>query len=396
MRWDLAFAVVSLSCAAALADDSVLPGRRGQFPKTRDDVHLEMVFNTVLCTEGRLGDESGVVDVVWGSCTPNQPPGVYNSSYMPFFVDNRAGFDVAWYQAHHPDWLAYKCDRVTLAYLDDKHQPPLDFANPAVQAYQWSVWVDGPLSQGYPSIAIDLLHLTNNFGRCGHFDGSNWVQEYNGETDQAKYRHDVLAWESATYKHIHGQTPTATMQVNVSYDPDESLADNQKLMTTTDLLFDERGFTNYGNIPNYPTPELWEAIREQILYDQSQKVCYMINGEEPSDDITPDERQWAIGNYLLVRDNCTYMYMTGQQDYGDLVTFFEYGKHFGHPTGDMQLTQGAWERPYSKGLTLVDPFDSGATVDLPPGSWVDVNGNPVSSPVNLAPHTALLLLKAPG
>jgi len=133
MRWVLALAVVSLSCAVALADDSVLPGRRGQFPKTRDDVHLEMVFNTVLCTEGRLGDESGVIDMVWGSCTPNQPPGVYNSSYMPFFVDYRTGFDVAWYQAHHPDWLAYKCDRTSLAYLDEKHQPPLDFANPAVQ-----------------------------------------------------------------------------------------------------------------------------------------------------------------------------------------------------------------------------------------------------------------------
>jgi hypothetical protein len=392
MRVLLAGLFALLSTTAAWAHDGSVTARSGPFPETKKNIHLEMVFNAA----SDINQETGIVDLVWGSYLPTTPPGMYNSSYMPFFVDNRAGFDVAWYQAHHADWLAYKCDRTSLAYLDEKHQPPLDFANPAVQAYQQANWIDQPLDAGYQSIAIDLLHLTNNSGRCGHFDGSQWVQEYNGETDQRKYRRDVLAWEKLMLQHIHAYNGTATMQVNVTYDIGTLFsADNLKLMTTADLLFDERGFTNWGDARNVPTPDEWTTIVAKLQEVQSHGLCYMTNGQEPGTnaDITPGERQWVIGNYLLVRNNCTYMYMTGRQDYGALVVFPEYAADFGSPAGDMSLVQGAWERLYSSGLTLVNPYDATAVVDLPPGHWTDVDGNRVTSPVTLQHQTALLLLK---
>ena len=126
----------------------------------------------------------------------------------------------------------------------------------------------------------------------------------------------------------------------------------------------------------------------------------MTNGEEPgpSNNISQKERLWVIANYLLVRNDCTYMYMSGfknkQQDYGRLILFPEYTLNIGHPTAVMTKTQGVWERLYSNGLTLVNPYNRTATVQLPQGSWNDVNGNPVASPVSLPQQTGQVLLQA--
>jgi hypothetical protein len=87
------------------------------------------------------------------------------------------------------------------------------------------------------------------------------------------------------------------------------------------------------------------------------------------------------------------MYMSGRQDYGHLITFKEYGIAVGHPTSDMTQQDGVWERSYSNGLTLVNPAASSATVTLPDGTWVDVNGNTVGPTVTLDGQTAQVLLK---
>lgn len=372
------------------------PARRGPFPDTRSGIHLEMVFNYAM--NGDYDPETGVVDLVWGADLPDAPPGMYNSAYIPFDVDDFQN-DVAWYQQHHPDWLAYECDRTTLAYVPGSDRAPLDFANPDVRTYQWANWVDHKIDVGYRSIAVDLLALTNDQGRCGHFDLShNWVPQYNGHADQMKFRRDVLNWERMTYRHIHAYSATATMQVNAVYVYDTPYADdNLALMTTADLLFDERGFTEFGYAPAVPTPEHWQTIVDKIAYVQSKGLCYTLENEEPGTNgqITAAERQWAMANYLLVRDGCTYMYVTGQQDYGTLVDSNDYRIAVGRPKGGKFMTQGIWERNYTSGLALVNPFDATATVTLPHGHWQDVNGNPAGPSVTLTKQTALVLLKAP-
>jgi len=393
------FCLALAAAVLAAAPPSAQAARPGPFPRTSSGVHIEIPFNTYI---DDLDDEKGAVDVVWGSRVANLPPGVYNSSYMPFFVDNRSGFDEQWYRDHHPDWLAYACDKKTLAYLDDKHQPPLDFANPAVRRFQWQTWIDAQFEAGYPSIAVDLLHLGNYNGRCGHFDArGKWVAQYDGSVHQPEYRRDVLAWVGATYKHVHNYTsasmptPVATMQINVSWDGTEADDDNKALMSSADLAFDERGVTDYGNDPPHPTAELWQRIVDEIVDLQAKHVCYMLMGEEPQshDAITPAERQWAIANYLLVRNNCTYMYMSGQQEYGYFFPMPEYGVAIGRPAGDREIVQGVYERAYSNGLVLVNPSDTQFRVRLPSGQWKDVNGNALGPRVAMKPWTGLILLK---
>lgn len=368
------------------------------FPRTAENIHLEMIFNY---NEPDPNVEAGVVDVVWGSNYATQPTGVYNTAYIPYSVDNFTS-SLKWYRNHHPDWLEYLCDGKTLAFeFGTTTLAPLDFANPAVQAFQWKKWVDAPLSQGYQGIAVDTLSLTNNWQRCGHYDTfGNWVQQYTGAADDAAFRHDVLGWESATYQHVQGYSPTATMQVNVAYQFGEPVADNIQLMTTADLLLDERGFTNWGGPPARPTPTEWRKIVSVMKTVQAKGLCYMTNGEISSltQDISQEDRLWVIANYLLLKNNCTYMYMTGfgadgSQDYGRLVTFPEYSIAIGSPTGAMTKTQGVWLREFSGGLALVNPYTSAFTVTLPAGSYNDVNGNPVGAAVTLAGQSGLVLLK---
>ncbi len=370
--------------------------RANLFPRTTDNIHLEMVFNF---DQQDLSQESGAVDLVWGSSYATQPTGMYNSAYIPYAEDNY-GYSVSWYQQNHPDWLEYQCDKKTLAFeFGSTTIAPLDFANPDVMQFQWTNWVDAPLAQGYQGIAVDTMDLTNDWARCGHFTAAGqWVQQYSGKPTDPKFRHDVLAWESATYQHVQQYSPTATMQVNISYQFGQSMQDNLQLMTTTDLLFDERGFTNWGD-GNPVTPSEWAKIVSVLNYVQSKGLCYMTNGEElgPSKKISQQERLWVISNYLLVRNDCTYMYMSGfngqQQDYGRLILFPEYSIDIGQPTGAMQKIQRVWERAYSNGLTIVNPFNRTATVTLPNGSWIDVNGNPVGPDVTLPQQTGQVLLK---
>ncbi len=59
-----------------------------------------------------------------------------------------------------------------------------------------------------------------------------------------------------------------------------------------------------------------------LQYVQRKGVCYMTNGEESSltTDIPQSARLWVVANYLLVKNNCTYMYMTGFDADGDRIT----------------------------------------------------------------------------
>jgi len=374
-------------------------GRTQYFPNTTDGIHLELVFNFNM---NNPNVEKGVVDMVWGSSYATEPSGVYNTSYIPYSVDNFTN-PVAWYKTNHPEWLEYLCDQKTLAFeFGSTTLAPLNFANPAVQAYQWATWVDAPLAQGYSGIAVDDMDLTNDWQRCGHFDSSGeWVQQYTGQSDDPAFRRDELDWEAATYKHVHEYSETATMQVNVTYQFGQPNADNLQLMTTTDLLFDERGFTNWGTGSHVPTPADWLEIVKVLKYVQSKGLCYMTNGEEPGPtaDISQQERLWVLANYLLVKNRCTYVYMSGitkgQQDYGTLHVFPEYSIAIGHATGPMIKTQGVWERLFSGGLTLVNPYNTTTTVTLPTNSYVDVNGNAVGPTVTLTRQTGQILLLAP-
>jgi hypothetical protein len=376
-----------------------LSPRRNQFPPTPSGIHLNLVFNYRVKDVHR---EIGLVDVVWGASSP-YPKQVYNQFYTPFERDGPYGAShgLSWWKRHHPDWIEYRCDRTTVAFeFGERRNVPIDIANPVVRAYQRSSAVDPALSAGYRGIDFDNLELGDYWHRCGHYKaGGTWVQQYTGKTNDPQYTSDVIGWAKATFGYIHRHSQTATMAINFSYDGNFSAALNHELAVQADEVLDEGGFTNYGTQGhNVTTPQEWRNIVGLIAAVQSNNGCYMENGEEPalSKDMTQAERLWVVANYLLIRDDCTYVWMSGftkngGQDYGRILLYPEYSLDVGKPLGDAQATGRAWERLYSNGLALVNPSNFSAKVLLK-GEYVDENGRRYSGEITLAKSTGQILL----
>lgn len=131
---------------------------------------------------------------------------------------------------------------------------------------------------------------------------------------------------------------------------------------------------------------------------QAGTSCYMENGEEPSlsSKIPQTDRLWVVANYLLTRDDCTYVWMSGftangGQDYGRIILFPEYDLTIGAPAGPRQAVGRGWQRAYSHGLALVNP--SSAAVSFPLAqTYVDENGTPYGGSIALPPYSGQILL----
>ncbi len=372
--------------------------RRALFPSTPSGVHLELVFNYAVAD---VRNEIGHVDVVWGANAP-RPRGIFNQSYTTFQREDAYGphptHSVAWWKTHHPDWIEYTCRR-KIAFGFGEPNMPLDIANPAVWQYQRTSAVGPALRAGYQGIAFDNVDLDNDDGRCGHYalDGA-WVAQYTGNYADPAYARDVLSWARSTYAYVHAFSPTATMAINDSYQFDASRAENLALMRDTDMVLDERGFTNWGAKPNVSSTHQWSVIAATIARLQAGGTCYMENGEEPglSSKIAQAERLWVVGNYLLTRDRCTYMWISGftasgAQDYGRILLYPEYRLPIGTPLAPRAAVGAGWERRYSGGIVLVNPSSKAVAFPLA-GSYTDENGTPYSGSVTLASKSAQILL----
>ena len=72
----------------------------------------------------------------------------------------------------------------------------------------------------------------------------------------------------------------------------------------------------------------------------------------------------------------------------------EWDAPVGTPVGEPSNATGAWIRTYTQGLALVNADASNRTVALPPGSWRDLYGVDVSSPLEMAPASGAVLVSA--
>src|SRR5205823_3414748 len=154
-------------------------------------------------------------DFVWGAAVNHIQairagnPNIFITYYIPFhresgtFTNPGATHDLNYWKAMHPDWILYKCDRVTPAYEFGDPNVPLDFSNPDL--VPWQVQTYGlPASQsGYDGIAADNVSLQNYFGACGVYVNGQWRQRYTGEVEDPQWRVDVVAWLARMQQALH-------------------------------------------------------------------------------------------------------------------------------------------------------------------------------------------------
>ena len=100
---------------------------------------------------------------------------------------------------------------------------------------------------------------------------------------------------------------------------------------------------------------------------------------------------WNVANYLLMKGRCTFLHISGVQEYGELLTYPEYRVPIGRPTAGPRKRGGVWWRAYSNGLVLVNPRNAAAEVRVDE-TYTDDSGRPITSPVRLSAHGAAILI----
>ena len=281
-RISLRTLLASAACVTALGGLALVPRSVGDghpagtapnppgIPDTTSGIHIAQVFNFNIHPATA---ERGV-DFVWGSQYPSGPGRTYNTYYVTFDSDSTGSSpnvsveSTAWFTAHMPTAVEYACDRVTPAYESTSDSlTPLDIADPAVQQWQWTLEVLPGLAGGWPGIAFDNLALANGASgppRCGHYDSNGqWVSQYSGKLYDAAYISDVIAWARQMRARIHAFKAADTFVGNFSYDTGLPAASNLALMELFDVIFDERGFSEWGE-RSYPTLSEWTAIVHAI------------------------------------------------------------------------------------------------------------------------------------
>ena len=355
-------------------------------PDTTDNIHVAQIFTSA----DNPAEETGKVDLVWGSYYPDQPPGVFNLYYFPFDRDGDVsshGHALAWFLANHADWIEYTCDKKTPAYEYNDPNVPLDITNPAVIDYMLQTYILPAVKKGYQGIAFDNLDFSNNGARCGVWKDGNWIKQTN-------YVGDILTWAAGMYKTLHALNVSVAM--NFSFDFNDS-SDSYALYKYMDIDVDERGFTNRSKSPdNYLSLTKWLTDIEVIQYlDAHGKGFVTINEmPEPFAQDSQAAMQWALANYLLVKGQYSYIAITGIQEDGHQLVVPEYSAAIGHPLGPMYQSQGVYMRDYSNGLAIVNPSSFGQTFNilLPGNKYQDLYGSKVSL-LTLAPQSGIVLLK---
>jgi hypothetical protein len=390
------------------ADNASFPG----LADTTDNIHIGLPFDFNTNPTAMAGK----IDVVWGTSWAKSLPGnIYGFFYIPYDRDEDTSYypaahNVTWYKANHPDWIEYKCDRSTVAYeFGNGNSVPLDITNPAVISYIEGTYIETALrpGSGYQGIGFDNLDLENagewTGQRCGHYTtNGTWVQQFNGTANDATYRQSILTWAQQIHTFIHTHFPNAVMAVNFSYDPNFS-SDSNKLSNYVDFYVDEQGFTNGNNAsPTNPsawyfTDATWSGKMNWIQNALSLRRGFLSVNQEPVSfaNVTNNQAQWALANYLLMKNNASFVYICGVQQYGYSFLRSEYSAQIGSPVNAMYQKQGIYLRDFTNGMAIVNPSSSTAyTVQLLGATYADLYGNAVGSQIIMPAHSGLILIRS--
>lgn len=385
----------------------VLPGA----PDTTANIHVGLPAMTDISSGQSLLNTTPTVQEVWdwnGGGSVTTYPNIYAGKYFP--VDRQpdsryySGAEpLSWFQTNHPDWLEYKCDRSTIAYeFGQTTDIPLDTSNPAVLSWLESTFYAPAAKSGFGHLDFDNFQMSNagswSGQRCGHWTGapgsSTWVAQYNGTSNDANYRANEVAMARNLQSWLHANFPHVAFAANFSYD-NQYPTDSDSLMSHVDLLFDEQGFSNGNNGPPYNyTGAAWVAKAQHTWSFISAGHGWQDMNQFGNSfgSLTTAQKQWAIANYLLLKNSASWIYICGPQEYGTLLMTPEYNAPVGSPTDTYYQSQSVYMRDFTNGLALVNPSASSSYTVTLSGTHHDLYGNAVGTQVTLPPASGLVLL----
>lgn len=354
----------------------------------------------------------------WGGGNPAAYPSIYKGSYFPSDRQpdtryNAAAEPLSWFETNHPDWLEFTCaaagisESQAIANGDVAYAfghttlIPLDITNPTVLAWEeQTFWGPAAASGSYQQLDFDNFQEGNGGSwsgrRCGHYTTSGaWVQQFNGTNDDPNYRAAETALAQNLETWLHANYPGVALAGNLSW-CDCYLSDEQNLLGHFDLWFDEQGMTAGNNGATGYSGQAWldkVAAVESVV--NAGRGWQDINQEPVSfANTTTAQRQWALANYLLLKNSASWIYICGVGEYHSLLIAPEYAAaQVGTPTDTYYANQGVYRRDFTTGVTFVNPSRSTTyTVAVPAGTYQDLYGNIQSGTVTLGPESGIVLV----
>lgn len=376
------------------------------FIDTQNNIHILQVFDYSISDPATVAK---YYDFVWGAEVKHVAafrsgnPNIFLSYYIPFnrdsgtFTNQYEYHDLAYWKAVHPDWILYKCDRITPAYENSEPNIPLDFANPAVISWQVGTYAKPASENGYDGIAADNLNMANQNRACGIYVNGKWVKRYTGEVNDPQWRANIIFWLTRMQQALHSlQNPLALIP-NLAFgglSPSDPAI--QQVVNHVDSVADEAGFTDSGE--RYLTDSDWiQRIQFMDSVQKQHKSYYVVNQFHQPGPISRSEIQWALASYLMGKEHLAALFISAYQGYGGERRYNEYNAQIGSPLDSMYNAQNVYFREYSNGLSIVNPSPTNTyTVTLNSGiAYSDLYGNAVGSTVIMPPHSGLVLLKRP-
>ncbi len=370
----------STHAAASAAQMSLFQTFDGNFPSTQD-----------------YQQTAPKVKFVWGASTnevsvwKKYNPSIQLAYYIPFNRDPQSN-SLQWWQKNHPDWVVYRCDRHTPAYINNEPNVPLDISNSSVRSWQIQNFALPALRLGYTAIGWDNLD-PNWRGACGHYLHGQWVQNYSGAANDPNWRKAVLNWLVAQKQQLHAlKTPLLSIP-NADFQgwAYQGLSTLKQITDAADSIFEEQGFVGPSRIES-PT---WEPLRDWMLYTQQQgKMFYSCNGLPQN----PQQADvlWVAANYFLLNQGHLSLWISRDQAYGyPASTYPEYNAValLQRSVGQLYVSQYLQRRDYAGGLVLANT-DSVSHVFLVPGQKKDLFGNHISGKITVQSGAGVILLNA--
>lgn len=353
----------------------------------------------------------------WNDGNPSAYARIYKGEYLPAYDEPDTRYiahaePLSWFETNHPDWLEFRCgarsipERTAesdgdLAYITgNPYDIPLDMANPSVLSWiEKAVW--GPLaaSGAYQHLDFDNFAETQGGwtgGACGHYTKPGaWVSQYAGTTDDPNWRAFQTRLAATIQTWLHASYPHIAFAANLSWS-DNYTTDELHLLRHLDVWFDEQGFTDSNNggsrIKDYAWGNKVAAVEAVVSAGHGWQD---INQEPVSfASTTRAERQWALGNYLLLKNNHSWIYICGEQQYGTALIAPEYAAaRVGRPTDAYYANQGVYRRDFTSGLVFVNPSGTSRyTVSIRAATYKDLYGNVAGPTISLSPGSAIVLV----
>ncbi|MGI4879501.1 MAG: endo alpha-1,4 polygalactosaminidase [Janthinobacterium lividum] len=311
--------------------------------------------------------------------------------YYPNQRDMDRTHTLEWFNAHHPDWVTYACDRKTPSYgytYGWGAYIPIDTTNPEVRSYLLATYFVPAARQGFRAIALDNVAAFNSDHRCGVFRNGSWVQLYSGDANDARYAADKMDYLRWVTSEMHSRGVSVAMNAKVDPKAPEL---TQRLVDLADIWIDEGAFLN--GCKGVVTDALWDLRRRLVqsigpdrAYDSINKSCAPSFAQAPAHDA-----DYAVASFLIVRTARSYLSLFGMAESGRRVQTPYVHQDIGAPAGPAKTDGGVWWRPYATGLAVVNPSSTAAgTLTLPSGRWV-LDGRQVSSVLPVPPATGFIL-----